>query len=654
MPDDFISNLYPVESNYIIEDNTGLRTPKTLSDLCTDTLCRCLPYLDGALPSGLPQDIVDDVTASLVKHSALNATTLSVLKHCELGSLTLSGCRGVTDAWLEPLSCSVSTPPTNDSSSSRCGSPQIVLSSPSLDPMMSSDHHINCGDRIEAIDLDNGYKDRDTTDSTEVFYNATKFGEHEASSHDSNSTTSSFVSASSTRYTASTSVAPPAVLSLSRSNESSMITSKKENQIEINNNNSTNSKCNQKDERDSSSICFNEDYDEYKSNCIFNKSKLPSIQFPQPVMITTSTSHITLLDLRGSQRLTDKGLLQLSNLSSLEMAKLDNCHSIQGRGLIALSRSHRLRTLSLANCRRLSDEAVINISHLISLEALSLDGCRCLTDRSMFAIGKLTSIKMLDLSQCDLITDAGLQELQRCHIVEELSLGWCRAITDGGIEMLVNHQGRSENVRILSLARIPITDIGIKHLSSLSALEELDLNGCSNIGSVSLGNTLDKLTKLERLDVSYCPGILRSTWQGKINALKTLDACYSAVKDSHISRLTDLPSLEEINLDSCPVGDWSVINLESSAPNLISFDLADTDLSDSGMIHLAKFQKLRRLSLFYCSELISYYTSLNIYFKSSLLNTAHTPIFWYTLPALTFFRTPYLPSQILLIRPCGI
>merc|ERR1711865_510002 len=82
---------------------------------------------------------------------------------------------------------------------------------------------------------------------------------------------------------------------------------------------------------------------------------------------------------------------------------------------------------------------------------------------------------------------------------------------------------------------------------------------------------------------------------------KTLDACYSAVKDSHISRLTDLPSLEEINLDSCPVGDWSVINLESSAPNLISFDLADTDLSDSGMIHLAKFQKLRRLSLFYCN-----------------------------------------------------
>ena len=36
--------------------------------------------------------------------------------------------------------------------------------------------------------------------------------------------------------------------------------------------------------------------------------------------------------------------------------------------------------------------------------------------------------------------------------------------------------------------------------------------------------------------IFFC-GCRRSSWQGKINSLKRLDACYSAVRDSHIARL---------------------------------------------------------------------------------------------------------------------
>jgi hypothetical protein len=251
----------------------------------------------------------------------------------------------------------------------------------------------------------------------------------------------------------------------------------------------------------------------------------------------------------------------------------------------------------------LTDEAVINVSHLVSLEALSLGGCRCLTDRSVVAIGGFIKIKKLDISQCDLITDSGLKELGLCSGIEELSLGWCRSITDEGIEMIANHQGRSKRLRILSLARIPITNVGVEHLGKLLALEELDLNGCSNIESTALGNTLEKLTTLLNLNVSYCPGILRSSWQGKIKSLKILDACYSVVRDSHTSRMTSAPALEEINLDSCPVGDWTLAHLADNSviPNILSLDLADTELSDLGMVHIAKFKKLKRLSLFYCN-----------------------------------------------------
>lgn len=103
VPDDNISALYPVDENYILVDGNR-RSPKSLVDLATEALCRALPYLDGELPPGLPQDAVDDIVKSLMQHSALNATTLRVLSHCEIGALSLAGCRGVSDQWLEPFS----------------------------------------------------------------------------------------------------------------------------------------------------------------------------------------------------------------------------------------------------------------------------------------------------------------------------------------------------------------------------------------------------------------------------------------------------------------------------------------------------------------------------------------------------------------------
>ena len=95
----------------------------------------------------------------------------------------------------------------------------------------------------------------------------------------------------------------------------------------------------------------------------------------------------------------------------------------------------------------------------------------------------------------------------------------------------------------------------------------------------------------------------RSSWQGKIPNLRVLELCYSGARDSHLSYLTALPMLEEVNLDSCPVGDWALSHLAENnvAPNLTSLDLADTDVTDAGAAHLPKFTKMTRLSLFYCN-----------------------------------------------------
>jgi len=141
----------------------------------------------------------------------------------------------------------------------------------------------------------------------------------------------------------------------------------------------------------------------------------------------------------------------------------------------------------------------------------------------------------------------------------------------------------------------------LEHLEKLEHLTELDLNGCVRVNSERLGDALEKLVHLTSLDVSYCPGILRSSWQGKIDALASLVLCYSSVRDSQLAHLRDLPMLEELNLDSCLVGDWGVAHLVDAVPNLARLDLADTEISDAAMADIARLKRIRHLSLFYCN-----------------------------------------------------
>jgi Leucine Rich repeat len=95
----------------------------------------------------------------------------------------------------------------------------------------------------------------------------------------------------------------------------------------------------------------------------------------------------------------------------------------------------------------------------------------------------------------------------------------------------------------------------------------------------------------------------RADWQGRIKTVKTLDLCYASVRDSHVRQLSHLPALEDLNLDSCPIGDASIAHLaeRNVVPNLTCLDLADTDVTDIGMSHIAKFSRLAKLSLFYCN-----------------------------------------------------
>jgi F-box/leucine-rich repeat protein 14 len=120
----------------------------------------------------------------------------------------------------------------------------------------------------------------------------------------------------------------------------------------------------------------------------------------------------------------------------------------------------------------------------------------------------LVNLRNLDLSRCDLITDKGLTSLETLTSLEELSLGWCRQITDAGIECLVRQPYRELHLRVLSLARCPITGDSMNQLGRLWSLEHLDVNGCTGIVGATFADGLKQLGRLISLDASYCPNIL--------------------------------------------------------------------------------------------------------------------------------------------------
>ena len=475
-------------------------------------MCRSLPDLDGSLPYGLPQDVVDDIVRSLMRHSALNATTLRTLKNCEFTMLSLMGCRGVTDEWLRALT--------------------------------SRDDEEDEEDNSAVVDSDDEQKDSDPHESNAQDDESAEYSDNDGpvlmrTSTDPMDMAESMDVETATNPTSSAQSDPRGYRSALPSEQGRdqkedctdqpLVASRTNRSLSP----STSSFVSARSSQSAHSDAFGQDDTNTKGmgktsiggdgqTGVYSEPLFATPPVKDFIMHGTDTpytaasiepmpsltANLKVLDLRGSQGLTDRGLMQLQDLSSIEVVLLDHCHSLVGRGLVALAVSHRLHTLSLANCRRLTDEAVINISHLMSLEALSLDGCRCITDRALMALANLYDLRKLDLSQCDLISDEGIEHLQDLEHLEELSLGWCRQLTDTGLGHLTNHSGRATTMRVLRLARCPISDRGVRYLGRLRALEELDLNGCTGISSLVLGDVVSELPNLESLDVSYCPGIL--------------------------------------------------------------------------------------------------------------------------------------------------
>jgi hypothetical protein len=197
-----------------------------------------------------------------------------------------------------------------------------------------------------------------------------------------------------------------------------------------------------------------------------------------------------------SSRVTDEGLVYLSNLTKLRKLDLSECYLITGSGLAHLSNLSELRELNL--CRtRVEDDALVHLSGLTNLRKLRLD---------------YTSI-----------TGEGLKHISGFSNLESLNL---RGIPIGDEKFV--HIAKLRSLKVLDLSYTQLTPEVLAHLENLTELRELYLND-NDLNGADF-SALSRLTNLERLGLSnMCLEEANLTPLAKLKNLKEINLVHSDI-----------------------------------------------------------------------------------------------------------------------------
>ena len=293
---------------------------------------------------------------------------------------------------------------------------------------------------------------------------------------------------------------------------------------------------------------------------------------------------LTLLDVSGCHRLTNRACLAFSQLPSLESLSLSRCPRMSSFGLHHLSSQSSvcrssLASLSLCALVKLSDACVPFLTRLPSLTALDFSD----TSLSSSAIvhlmqEKAASLQRLVVDGCDKISTEGLAALLTPHIVDARA-SFNYHLTSEAMEAVVRGKDKAA-LQTLALRYTSLTDPLFLAQPFYSTLTSLDLSGNGLvIPPLLAGAGASALPRLQSLSLSSC--IL-------FPALLTFFA--HAAPQLHHLDLSFCQSLTNSLLSSFP----------SLFPGLSSLVLDNTLINDQALLILSAFPRLSSLSLHEC------------------------------------------------------
>jgi len=274
---------------------------------------------------------------------------------------------------------------------------------------------------------------------------------------------------------------------------------------------------------------------------------------------------------------TDAGITVLASLPMLEALSIHNV-PVTGDCLSALAESQSLTQFELSGTSVRFRQIAQHFGASAAWLRITADGMMQSGDRRRIAfkgsihlddvehLSAYRTVETLvldrppfDLAQADCLrqfshlqsleanvtlNDSGASVLGRLSQLRRLSIDGRQAISPAGYRHLAGLQGLVE----LRLASCALTDGDLAFLSEMSGLEVLELPG-NPITSAGMDH-LRKLSKLRRLNVSFCPEIDDEAL-AKISALASLEDLAgqdTRVTDAGLIHLFDMPCLKNVTV----------------------------------------------------------------------------------------------------------
>ena len=317
--------------------------------------------------------------------------------------------------------------------------------------------------------------------------------------------------------------------------------------------------------------------------------------------------HVQILSLRRTLKDVVTGITNLESLN------LSGCYNVTDTGLahaFSLDLPH-LKILDLSLCKQVTDSSLGRIAqHLKNLEILELGGCSNITNTGLLLIAwGLKKLKKLNLRSCWHISDQGIGHLAGLSKetaegnlqLEYLGLQDCQRLSDESLKHIA--QGLTSLKTINLSFCISVTDSGLKFLSKMPKLEELNLRACDNISDIGMaGLAEDGGCGISSLDVSFCEKIgdqaLQHISQGLYH-LKSLSLSSCQISDEGLEKLSKMHDLQVLNVGQCSkITDKGLEMLANELINLESIDLYGcTKLTPKGIDVIMKLPKLKSVNL---------------------------------------------------------
>lgn len=293
----------------------------------------------------------------------------------------------------------------------------------------------------------------------------------------------------------------------------------------------------------------------------------------------------------GSVSVTDAGLAHLARQTFLDELKLENM-DLSDASVAIISKLAKLKKLHISG-KKITNEGLAPLAKLTRLEELTIE-CPGITDEGLAAVSNLKRLTDLTVREAKL-TLAAYDRLKDLPVLEDVSLSmeveeddlyvekisqvrnyrFLRLNGAGITDASAPHLAKMTGLEGLVLNQVNMTDTGLSQLTSLTALGDLQLDGCIHLTDKGLA-PLGKLPSLLSLSVRSCPWII-GPGLASFRQVQKLD--FFPVEDANIAHLANLDQLTGLTLSD------------------YSDDGGHSAISTAGLAHLAKMKNLHWLSL---------------------------------------------------------